>query len=266
MAIKAVLFDLDDTLLWDERSVEEAFAATCLEAEKRYPHVNRVRLEEMVRKKARELYESYPTFPFTQMIGINPFEALWAQFTEGRDPQFRELQALAPEYRRQSWTLGLQALGVEDELLGAELARRFIEERKSRPYVYEETFPVLDRLKGNVKLLLLTNGAPDLQREKLAGVPRLAGYFDHIVISGEYGKGKPDASIFQYALSLLGADPEESLMVGDKLTTDIAGANGVGIRSVWINRRNAERGGEIVPAYEIRNLAEIHEIIEQLES
>lgn len=35
MALKAIMFDLDDTLLWDERSVREAFHETCLTAAKR---------------------------------------------------------------------------------------------------------------------------------------------------------------------------------------------------------------------------------------
>ena len=79
--IKAIFFDLDDTLLWDKRSVAEAFKATCQLAEERYG-VDPVRLEEEVRKAARELYSSYETYPFTQMIGINPFEGLWGEFKD----------------------------------------------------------------------------------------------------------------------------------------------------------------------------------------
>ena len=87
MTLKAVLFDLDDTLLWDDRSVEEAFEATCAEAAKQVA-VNPEELEAAVRKEARALYESFETFPFTKMIGINPFEGLWANFTEGENENF----------------------------------------------------------------------------------------------------------------------------------------------------------------------------------
>ncbi|MBQ4898225.1 HAD family hydrolase [Paenibacillus sp. Marseille-P2973] len=260
MAIKAVCFDLDDTLLWDERSVREAFEATCLRA-KDAAGTDPAKLEQAVRKEARELYESYETFPFTKMIGINPFEGLWANFTAGEQPEFRQLEQLAPVYRKESWRRGLLALGVDDDVLAGELAEQFGRERRSRPHVYEETFTILNELKGNVKLLLLTNGCPALQQEKLDGVPELAGYFDAIVISGAFGKGKPDSTIFRHAVERLGVEPEDSLMVGDKLTTDICGGLSVGMTTVWVNRDGKSRTDEIVPDYEIQHLSQLHDII-----
>lgn len=261
MAIKAVLFDLDDTLLWDERSVKEAFQATCLEAA-RHVEVDPEALEQAVRKEARALYESFETFPFTKRIGINPFEGLWATFEDGdHNEQFTKLRELAPGYRKESWTRGLKSLGIDHPELGSRLAEQFPEERRARPLVYEETFRVLDELKGSVQLLLLTNGSPSLQREKISGVPLLAGYFDHIVISGVFGEGKPSPEIFQHAMSLLGIAPEEGLMVGDKLTTDVLGALGAGMKTLWVNRNGIERSDEIVPDYEIKSLHEIDAII-----
>lgn len=263
MAIRAVLFDLDDTLLWDDRSVKEAFQATCAAASEAVK-VDPVKLEEEVRREARALYESFETFPFTKQIGINPFEGLWARFSEGEQEQFRKLEKLAPGYRTAAWTKGLKALGVDDEALGYRLGEMFPQERRARPIVYEETFSVLSDLKGKVKLLLLTNGSPDLQKEKIAGVPELSAYFDHIVISGSFGIGKPDPTIFHHAMQLLDIRPEEGIMVGDKLTTDILGANGVGMKSVWMNRHGITRNDDIVPAFEIDNLRSIHTIMEEL--
>ncbi|MDF2715292.1 MAG: haloacid dehalogenase [Paenibacillus sp.] len=263
MAIQAVLFDLDDTLLWDDKSVKEAFQATCAAAAEAVS-VDPVKLEEEVRREARALYESFETFPFTKQIGINPFEGLWARFCEGEQEQFRKLEKLAPGYRTVAWTKGLKALGVDDEALGYRLGEMFPQERRARPIVYEETFRILDDLKGKVKLLLLTNGSPDLQKEKIAGVPELSAYFDHIVISGSFGEGKPAPSIFHHAMQLLDIRPDEGIMVGDKLTTDILGANGVGMKSVWINRHGISRNDEIVPAYEIDNLRSIHAIMDEL--
>lgn len=263
MAIKAVLFDLDDTLFWDDRSVKEAFEATCSYAEAK-TGISAAKLEEEVRKEARKLYESYETFPFTKMIGINPFEGLWARFSRGEQPEFRKLEALAPTYRKQSWTRGLLACGTNDPELGLELGEMFAQERRNRPLVYEETFEVLDQLKGKYKLLLLTNGSPDLQREKIDSVPALEDYFDHIVISGIFGQGKPAASIFLHAAGLLGINPEEGLMVGDKLTTDILGSNTVGMPNAWINRHRLKRTDEIIPKYEIANLRELHDVIRKI--
>jgi len=258
---KAVLFDLDDTLLWDARSVQEAFRATCDYAAEK-TGVDPVALEEAVRGEARAIYEAFEAFPFTKMIGINPFEGLWARFAEGQQQEFRQLEQFVPSYRKSAWTKGLAALGVNDEQLGAELGEMFPAERRKRPLVYEETFEVLKKLQGSYKLLLLTNGSPDLQREKLAGVPELAPYFDHIIISGEFGRGKPDVTIFQHALEKLELPAEACVMVGDKLTTDILGANTAGIDSVWINREGVNRNDDIIPTYTIKSLNELFAIIE----
>lgn len=261
MPITAVLFDLDDTLLWDERSVEESFRAACEAAgDSLDPH----ELEAAVRREARSLYESYETFPFTKMIGINPFEALWANFSAGEQPEFRKLEQLAPVYRKESWRRGLASLGVEDEDLAEKLAATFAAERRSRPYMYEETLKVLDELRGKVKLLLLTNGCPALQQEKLDGVPELIPYFDHVVISGSFGRGKPDKTIFEHALGLLEITPEQGIMVGDKLTTDILGGLSTGLTTVWINRTDKEKDPEITPDYEIKHLTELLPLVQTL--
>lgn len=259
--IKAIFFDLDDTLLWDQKSIKDAFEATCKIAEERYG-LDPEQFEEAVREAARELYSSYETFSFTQMIGINPFEGLWGNFLDDHD-DFRKMAAIVPTYRKDAWTNGLKKLGIDNPEFGHELAERFPEERRKTPFVYEETFQTLDALKGNYKLLMLTNGSPDLQNTKLAITPELVPYFDQILISGDFGRGKPDPSIFEHALKLMNLSKDEVLMVGDNLMTDILGANTVGIKSVWINRHDKERN-EVIPTYEIKHLEELFAIIESL--
>ncbi|ETI69119.1 HAD family hydrolase [Neobacillus vireti] len=261
--IKAIFFDLDDTLLWDQKSVKEAFAATCKFAEDRCG-ANPVQLEETVREAARNLYSSYETYAFSQLIGINPFEGLWGDFFDDYD-EFKKMKEIVPGYRKQAWTRGLKVLGVDDPELGSELAERFPNERRNLPYVYEETFRTLDLLKENYQLLLLTNGSPDLQKTKLDLSPELVPYFDQIVISGDFGKGKPDPAIFQYALSLMNLENNEVIMVGDNLMTDILGANRAGIKSVWVNRGQKERN-EVIPAYEIQHLEELFSLLEELKA
>ena len=261
--LKAVFFDLDDTLLWDQKSVKEAFVATCEVAKEKYD-LNVDEFEEAVRKEARELYSSYDTYAFTQMIGINPFEGLWGNFQDDHD-EFRKMAGIAPAYRKEAWTRGLKALGIDDPEFGLELAERFPAERRKKPFIYEESFRVLDELKGKYKLLLLTNGSPELQNTKLEITPELVPYFDQIVISGAFGRGKPDASIFEHALEIMELDKDEVLMVGDNLMTDILGASRVGIKSVWINRHDKERN-EVLPTYEIKHLEELFPILESLEN
>jgi putative hydrolase of the HAD superfamily len=260
--IKAIFFDLDDTLLWDQKSVKEAFAATCRVAEEHYG-INAGQLEESVREAARELYSSYEFYPFTQMIGINPFEGLWGNFSDDNLEDFKKMKVTVPGYRKEAWTAGLKKMGIDNPDFGYVLAERFPEERRKSPFVYEETFEILDSLKGKYQLLLLTNGSPELQHTKLEITPELVPYFDQIVISGNFGRGKPDPSIFEYALSLMELQKDEVIMVGDNLMTDVLGANRAGIKTVWINRHDKERN-EVIPTYEIKHLEELYPILAEL--
>jgi len=61
----------------------------------------------------------------------------------------------------------------------------------------------------------------------------LQDYFNAIVISEEVGIEKPDKKIFEVALARLGAKPENAVMVGNRIDTDILGANSFGMKSVW---------------------------------
>jgi putative hydrolase of the HAD superfamily len=258
--IKAILFDLDDTVIWDKKSVQEAFSATCLLAKQRYG-IEPLALENAVRREALRLYSSYPSYPFTKQIGINPIEALWATFNEGNHDCFRFLEKMAPTYRRQSWTNALHELGVNDSQFGEQLAEIFQTERRNRPILFHDSISVLNSLIGNYKLMLLTNGAPDLQKEKMAGFPGLADYFDEIVISGDFGAGKPDRAIFEHSLKLLSVKKEEAIMIGDNLLTDILGANRIGMKSIWVNRKKVERDEAIEPDFEIGDLSEMITIL-----
>ncbi|WP_203247113.1 HAD family hydrolase [Sporosarcina beigongshangi] len=261
--ITTLIFDLDDTLLWDKKSVATAFRKTCERAAQVHAAVDPVELEEAVRAVAKDLYAAYDTYEFTKMIGINPFEGLWGTFDDAAE-SFQKMKEIVPGYRREAWTKGLQRLGIKDIELGSELAELFPAERKKYPFLYEETFSVLDKLKGAYQLALLTNGSPSLQQTKLEITPEIAPYFDHIVISGAFGKGKPDVSIFHHVLETCGVTEGEALMIGDNLMTDILGASHVGMRSVWINREGMELAEGSTPTYEIDNLEKLFPILETL--
>ncbi|WP_067729036.1 HAD family hydrolase [Oceanobacillus damuensis] len=258
--IKAVFFDLDDTLLWDEKSVKDAFEKTCEVAAGKYA-IDPNELETKVRENARNIYASYDTYEFTKLIGINPFEGLWANFLDAGE-EFGKLKEIAPEYRKKAWTAGLKDMGVDDPAFGAELAETFPQERKKTALLFNDAIEVLEKLKGKYQLLMLTNGSPDLQNTKLDLTPELVPYFDQIVISGDFGKGKPDPTIFEHALELLSLKNHEVIMVGDNLLTDILGAERAGIASVWINRHQKDKG-EPIPTYEISSLQELLPIIER---
>ena len=263
MTLKTIIFDLDDTLLNDQKSVKTAFENTCTYAATKYD-VGVAELEEAVRTAARELYTAYSTYDYTVMIGINPFEGLWGTFDDPTE-QFQQMKQIVPGYRTDAWTRGLAALGVDDPEFGAELGERFVAERKVSPFLYEDTFTVLDKLKGKYELVLLTNGAPSLQNLKLEITPELVPYFDHIVISGDFGKGKPDASIFEHVMQVAGINAEDGIMVGDNLMTDILGSSRIGMRNVWINRdKKVVDPAVVVPTYEVKSLTELLALIETL--
>ena len=262
MTVKTIIFDLDDTLLWDQKSVKTAFEKTCDYAATKY-EIAPDELETAVREAARTLYESYETYDYTVLIGINPFEGLWGGFDDPT-PEFQKMKGIVGQYRTQAWTNGLKKLGIEDEVFGRELGERFVEERKAAPFLYEDTFTVLDELKDRYQLVLLTNGAPSLQNLKLEITPEIAPYFDHIVISGDFGKGKPDASIFEFVLEKNHLQPEEAIMVGDNLMTDILGSSRVGMRNVWINRENKPYNPDITPTYEVTSLTAFLELLKEL--
>ncbi len=262
MSINTIIFDLDDTLLWDKKSIKTAFEKTCEFAALKYD-VDPVKLEESVRKEARSLYESYETYDYTVLIGINPFEGLWGTFDDPTD-SFQKMKEIVPTYRKDSWTNGLKALGIEDMDFGAELGERFVEERKKSPFVYEDTYQVLDELKGNYKLVLLTNGAPSLQNLKLKITPEIVPYFDHIIISGDFGKGKPDASLFEYMMDRAGINASEGIMVGDNLNTDILGSSRVNMKNVWINREGNVNESKVTPTYEVNSLTQFMELLKTL--
>ena len=262
MSINTIIFDLDDTLLWDKKSIKTAFEKTCEYAATKYD-VDPEKLEEAVRVEARKLYEGYETYDYTVLIGINPFEGLWGTFDDPTD-SFQKMKEIVPTYRKDAWTNGLKALGIVDAQFGAELGERFVEERKKSPFVYEDTYQVLDELKGQYKLVLLTNGSPSLQNLKLEITPEIPPYFDHIIISGDFGKGKPDASLFEHMMNKAGITAEEGIMVGDNLNTDILGSSRIGMKNVWINREGNKNETQVTPTYEVKSLTEFKELLKQL--
>ncbi|WP_209122207.1 HAD family hydrolase [Alkalihalobacillus sp. BA299] len=261
--VKAVIFDLDDTLLWDKKSVAESFKATCQVAVDKYG-VDIEQFEEAVREAARQLYSSYETYEFTKMIGINPFEGLWGNFGDKINVNFRKMKEIVPQYRTDAWVEGLKTIGIDDSAFGAELGELFAKNRRTLPFVYEDTFTLLEELKKDYQLLLLTNGSPELQNEKLDMTPELVPYFDHIVISGAFGRGKPDPAIFKHCLYLTDLTKEEAVMVGDNLHTDIIGSNQIGMRNVWINRDGKDIVDDIYPTYTIKELSELPRLLKEI--
>lgn len=98
-----------------------------------------------------------------------------------------------------------------------------------------EVCHLLKELRNRYKLLLLTNGESQTQREKVAAVG-CEELFDAIVVGGDCAEEKPAVSIFTHCFTLLGVQPQDCVMVGDSLETDILGGFKAGVlATVWIN-------------------------------
>ena len=119
---------------------------------------------------------------------------------------------------------------------------------------------VLDDLHGRYTLSIVSNGFVEVQYRKIRN-SGIAGYFDHIVLSEEAGALKPDKRIFEHALRLNAARPDEALMVGDLYQADIAGAQNASIDQAYFNWRGTPLPPANAPTYTIRSLRELMEIL-----
>jgi putative hydrolase of the HAD superfamily len=116
----------------------------------------------------------------------------------------------------------------------------------------------LTRLRERFDLLaLVTNGASIPQRAKIERF-ELTGFFDHIQVEGEFGRGKPDPEVYAHVFDVLGVRADESLMVGDNFGADVIGALDAGAHAVWIDRDAAGRPPSVPPRphASVRSLAE----------
>lgn len=259
--VEALIFDLDNTLIWDEKSINESFRATCLHAASKVP-VQTAALEKAVRQSAKELFHESEWFEWADSIELTFLEALWGRFDGETQQANPSIHHWALAYQAEAWTKGLFICGVDNPELGVELSRQFASERRKRPHIYKDTFEVLNLLHSRIPMLLLTNGDSQLQREKIDSISGLADYFDHIIVSGEFGVGKPSPLIFEHAVNLLGISSGQCMMVGDTLGTDILGANRAGISNIWINHSGKSAPADNQPTYEVRSLEGIIPIIQ----
>jgi YjjG family noncanonical pyrimidine nucleotidase len=124
--------------------------------------------------------------------------------------------------------------------------------------LYEQSIDVLDALKSRgYTLYFASNGLANVQRGRIA-VANIAHYFEDFFISEEMGSQKPDIRYFEMMLEKTGlaARKEECLMVGDSLSSDIAGGIASGIDTLWINAHN-HGSGSLNPTYTVTSLEEI---------
>ena len=114
-----------------------------------------------------------------------------------------------------------------------------------RMKLFDGTWELFDGLRSRgAKLYLLSNAQAAFTRDEIAEVG-LADKFDGMKLSSECGCRKPDPAFFEMLFDEYGIDKADAVMVGDDMSTDIAGANAFGIRGIWAGGGAAAHANEL---------------------
>jgi putative hydrolase of the HAD superfamily len=244
MQYKHLFFDLDHTL-WD--------------------------FEANSRQTLEELYHSLGL----RERGIDDFDGFHRRYLVHNDKlweRYRNGFIKVDELRWKRMWLTLLDFKIADEPLARNMDARFLEALPTRKTLFPYCVEILQYLTGKgYRLHLITNGFEKTQHSKLqyAGIN---GFFGEVVTSESSNSLKPHKEIFEHALRITGAEPAESIMLGDSLEVDILGAINAGIDQVYVNHLrtgpdNAASGGSpdkttspIRPTYMVHSLKELETI------
>ena len=206
----AILLDLDDTIL-AYGDPEECWQAVCRR--------------------------------FAPPTGVSEVEDLLVAIRAARDwywgdlNRHREGRLNLQVSRREIVALAFSYLSIDSPKVARDLADAYAKLREGRAQLFPGSIATLEHFRRQgVRLGLVTNGSSDMQRGKLERFG-LEPCFDHILIEGEFGIGKPDEQVFRHALEQLNVAPTDAWMVGDDLERDVAGAQRVGLYSIWVDWR-----------------------------
>ena len=218
--IRAVLFDLDDTLFAHRESVEAGIHAHRASLGGRLAAADRA--TEFGRWNALE-EEHYHRY----LAG----EVDWHEQRRARARGF-----VAP-------------YGVElDDVAAEAWFESYLVHYRESWMLHPDVAPCLAAIAPR-ELGIITNGELAFQATKILGTG-LDAFIPlvHVIASGEVGVTKPDARIFELAAELLGVSPATACYVGDRLHTDAIGAARAGLLGVWIDRRAVATAEQLAEA------------------
>ncbi len=230
---KAILFDMDDTILAYSQNADQSWQA--------------------VYERFGDRLSALSPQAVVQAIKVSSSE-YWS------DAERHRVGRLNLDKTRQTIVAGaLAQLGIDDPSLPLEMALFYAVQREAAIQPFPEAIETLRELRRRqVRLALLTNGDATIQRRRIEK-HELAPYFDCILIEGEFGLGKPDRRVYLYALRELGVKPDEAWMVGDNLEWEVAIPQELGMFAIWF-----DFAGTGLPAFSavhpdriIRSLAEL---------
>jgi putative hydrolase of the HAD superfamily len=229
----AILLDLDDTILDDSSYVVRCWREACFAHAPELDGVDPGALHDTI-ERVRSWYWGHPE-----------------RHREGR----LDMEAA----RREVVRMSLAEVGREDPEIADKIAAWYGAQRHQNMQPLPEAIETIRWLREcGCRLALVTNGSGAAQRAKIARF-RLEEYFDHVLIEGEMGYGKPDTRVYELALTQLGVESTDAWMVGDNLEWDVAAPQRVGIFGVWIDSRGdgLPPGRNVRPDRIIRRLSEL---------
>ena len=105
---------------------------------------------------------------------------------------------------------------------------------KESEQLYPDTQKILKTLSQKYKLGIIANQSAETQ-ERMDNW-NISKYFDVVAASAELGFAKPDLRIFQFALERANCNPENAVMIGDRLDNDMVPAKKLGMKTVWVRQ------------------------------
>ena len=205
--MKAVLFDLDDTLVDHQHSYRSGLAAL----HEKYAPLRQQTLE--------ALDVVYNQWLETLHVGV-----LEGRYTllEARRERFRQI------FRHCGATIS------EADLEDVIAIHHQVYRDSQRPIA--GAVPLLEHLQRvGIKIGIVTNNLTAEQQGKLRQC-RLESYVGVMVTAEDTGIPKPDPAMFEAVLEQLGCDPVDAVMIGDSWRSDVLGATALGMRALWLNR------------------------------
>ena len=166
-----------------------------------------------------------------------------------RDSEIDQMQL---RYGRLRDTFNALKFSADDDLIH-QLSEDYITHLTTFDHLFEDTIDILNYLQPNYQLHIITNGFSEAQQKKMQ-VSKIMHYFKTVTDAEMAGVKKPNPIIFNHALNLANAKPEESIMIGDSYEADVLGALGAGYDAIFFNYREDEFEPHIKQINELKEL------------
>lgn len=186
--------------------------------------------------------------------------AIYSEINDGVWKMLERGEITKERLRTYRFELFLEKIGVGCD--AEAIALSYVENLKSNSGLCKGAFELCRALYGKYKLYIITNGILEVQRARFGG-SLICEYFEHSFISDEIGAEKPARDFFDYvAAAIEGFDVKEALVIGDSLSSDIAGGIGYGIDTCWYNPKGKSAPEGMNITYMVEKLSQIYELLE----